>query len=174
MDMPIISVAGKLHQIRVSKALTVAQLGDQLGIHPNTLRGFLSTDNPTVASVYDLANKLQCSMAYLISAEQSVESDYMYYVGEDGKQFRPNVAARIEIILKEKGLRKYRVSQRMGVSSSWWQPIMRRNNPSMKTLARIAFGLDVSPLELIKPVSAEKYGREMMPELHSFDRGMDN
>lgn len=171
MDIPIISVADKLHKIRSKKGLTVSKFAEFLSIHPNTFRGFLSTNNPTVSSVYELSEKLKCSVAYLISLDELFSTDDMYYLGEGGKQLKPNVAARIDVILKEKDLRKYIISKRMGVSSSWWQPIMKRNNPSMKTLAKISYGLDVDPLELIKPISAEKYGTMMIPEL---PRGDDN
>ena len=166
MSESTISVARKLNEVRVKKALTVAKFGEFMGVHPSTMRSFLQTDNPSVSSVYELSERLGCSVAYLISGDDPpVAYDFMYYKGPGGKQLRPNISARVEIILREKGLRKIDTCRAMGVSPSWWPPILKRNNPSMKTLAKIAVALGVSPLELIKPVSTGKFGTAMMPEL---------
>lgn len=162
-----IDVAGRVNEIRVDLGMLVSEFAERIGVNENTLRSFLKTNNPHLSHVYDLSERLGVSMPFLVSSLGADVDKMVHYIvdPETGRQRRPNVAARVKMILKKKGLVRARISERIGVSSNWWPPTLKKNNPSMRTLARIAFALDVDPVELVIPVTDDEYGEAMKPSI---------
>jgi len=163
MEIRTIDVAKKVDQIRVDKAMAVSEFSRSLGVHENTMRYFLSKNNPRLSNVCDIAEKLGVSVAYLISEDSKDRALYLVY-DENGKQVKPNVTARVRMILKERDQFISDVTNRIGVATSWWSPTLKQNNPTMKTLARIAYALQVDPVDLIIPVTHEEFGKIMIPK----------
>lgn len=175
-DTVTIDVAARVGEVRQSRALTVADLARKIEIPESTLRRFLRVNNPRLSNVYDMAELLKVQVAFLVSegvdsmlgktlCNDATNLDFGEIVGlEPGViQGKPNVAARIAMFLKLKGLSKSKLSKRIDVSPNWWPPTLKQNNPSMKTLARLAYALEVSPVDLVLPVSNDEYGQVMIP-----------
>lgn len=163
MEMRTIDVAGKVDAIRIGKAMAVSEFSRFLGVHENTMRCFLSKNNPRLSNVYDMAEKLGVSVAYLISDGSDDRALHLVY-DSNGKQVRPNVTARVKMILRERNQFVSDVTDRIGKATSWWSPTLKQNNPTMKTLARIAHALEVDPVDLVTPVTHEEFGRIMIPK----------
>lgn len=150
-------------------------IAERSGMPPGTMSGLLSHNNPTIQQLIKLSQGLGVSIRYLIEGgdpEEELKKNYVFVplqeptIDSKWKPERPNVAARVLIILKKTKQTKIHTAKRINVIPSWWSPILKRNNPTVKVLQKIAHALDVKPVELIEPVPNRLYGKIMIPKVH--------
>ena len=156
---------------------TKSQIAAQAGISSGSLSAILSHNNPRMAQLQKLSLGLGVSSAYLLRGGDpdpeinehytAVEEDneIILELPDDWSPPMPNVAARVNMLLKQTGKRKIELTRRLGVIPSWLSPILKANNPTVKVVERLAFALGVEPAELVKPVTPRDYGKTMIPIL---------
>jgi len=150
-------------------------IAERSGMPAGSLGGILTHNNPTIQQLLKLSRGLGVSIYYLINGgepEKELKENYIFealkdpVLRGDWSPEKPNVAARVDIILRKTGLTKIEAAQRIHAIPSWWSPILKRNNPTVVVLEKIAYALKSKPVELIEPVSFEEYGKHMIPAVH--------
>lgn len=150
-------------------------IAERSGMPPGSLGGVLTHNNPTIHQLLKLSRGLGVSIHYLIvggNPEKELKENYVFEplkdpaLRDDWKPEKPNVAARVELTLKRTGQRKIDAAKRLNAIASWWSPILKRNNPTVRVLEKIAYMVQVPAVTLIEPVSFDEYGEVMIPKIH--------
>lgn len=66
---------------------------------------------------------------------------------------------RVEVECRKRGLSMTEAARRTGRTPQAFHDILRRGNPTMKTLSEIADAIGCEMEELLRNVTAEEYGR---------------
>ncbi len=162
-----------------SKALdlldfTQRLIEEQADMPLGSLGGVLRNNNPTIQQLIKLSRGLGVSIHYLLvggDPEPELMENYVFIplqrpmLRDDWAPDRPNVAARVEMILRLTGQSKIETAKRINVTPSWWSPTLKSNNPTMGVIERIAYAVQTTPVELLKPVPFEEYGAVMIPKV---------
>lgn len=150
------------------------EISDQAGMAPGSLSSIILHNNPKMKQLVSLARGLGVSLRYLIDggdAQKELEENYIFQplkppvLRDDWDPAKPNVSARVMIILRQTGQRKCQAARSISANPSWWSPILQRNNPTVRVVEKIAWALKVTPVEVIEPVSLEEYGKVMIPTI---------
>jgi len=167
-----ISVKRNFEKALAKLQFTKRSIARRAGMPSGSLGGVLSNDNPTMHQIYNLSCGLGVSIEYILNGgdeEAELKKNYVFEamrepkIRKGWKPSKPNVSARVQMILKEKGLTKLKAAQRINVIPSWWSPILKSNNPTVLVLERIAYALDVEPIDLVRKVTPTEYTKIMMP-----------
>ena len=150
-------------------------IADRSGMPAGSLGGILTHNNPTIQQLLKLSRGLGISIRYLIEGgnpEHELKENYVFealkepLLRDDWAPEKPNVAARVDIILRTTGQTKIKAAQRIQVIPSWWSPILKRNNPTVTVIEKMAYALKVKSVDLVEPVPNEEYGRHMIPKVN--------
>jgi transcriptional regulator with XRE-family HTH domain len=161
----------KVQQLLVFSKRAIAR---QAGITPGSLDGILKHNNPKIAQVVSLSRGLGVSVRYLIGGGDPTPELRANYVFEPMKPARlkpgwkpevPNVAARVEIIMRQTGQKKCEASKRVNAMPGWWSSLLKKNNPTMRMLEKIAYATGVKPIDLVISVSSEEFSIVMKPKI---------
>ena len=145
------------------------------GMPSGSLSSMLNSDNPTTQQLYKLSKGIGVSISYLLmggDVEKELNRSYNLAplkrpkLKKSWDPRKPNVAARIQMVLKTKGITKFKAAKIINVIPSWWSPILKRNNPTVTVLRRIAFALGVSPNKLVAPVTPDEYYSVVAPKIN--------
>lgn len=146
----------------------------QAKMSPGSLDGVLKHNNPKISQIVKLSKGLGVSVRYLVGGgDPEVELKAAYVFDElkrptlkpGWKPDVPNVAARVEIILKQTGQTKNATAKRVNAIQSWWSSLLKKNNPTVRILERIAYAVGVEPVDLVISVSYDEFGRVMIPPI---------
>lgn len=169
-----IDVKKNFEAVREKLQISQREVARRAGLAAGSLSGILAHNNPKVQQLVSLSRGLGVSVRYLVGGGDPVEELKQNYDSEDSwkkprlrsgwKPEVPNVAARVEIILKQTGQRKKDAAQRINVHYGWWSLVFRKNNPTMRMLERIAYAINVEPVNLVTSVSYDEYGKVMIPK----------
>ncbi|MCP4568978.1 MAG: hypothetical protein GY841_15495 [FCB group bacterium] len=144
------------------------------GMPSGSLGSVLLHNNPTMRQLYKISCGIGVSIRYLMEGgdvEEELKKNYIFeamcepQLKKGWEPKKPNVSARVQMILREKGIRKLEAAHRINALPSWWSPILKMNNPTILVLERIAYALEVKPFELVDPVSPVDYAEIIMPPI---------
>jgi transcriptional regulator with XRE-family HTH domain len=151
------------------------RIAEKSGMPAGSLGGVLTHNNPTIQQLLKLSRGLGVSISFLLKGgdpEEELKANYVFealkdpVLRDDWKPKKPNVAARVEMTLRQTGMTKIVAAKRINAIPSWWSPILKRNNPTVVVLEKIAYALKVDPVDLVEPVPFNEYGKVMAPKVH--------
>lgn len=159
---------------KVQRLLNISkrEVARRAGITPGSLDGILKHNNPKIKQLVSLSKGLGVSIRYLVEGgdpETELKENYVHAplkpptLRTGWKPEMPNVAARVEIILKKTGQTKSETSKKINSIPSWWSSVLKKNNPTMRMLERISYAINVEPKDLVVSVTSEEFSSAMMP-----------
>lgn len=160
---------------KVQRLLNISkrEVARRAKITPGSLDGILKHNNPKVQQLVCLSRGLGVSVRYLVAGgdpEPELKANYEFpepfkpaVLRQGWKPEVPNVAARVEIILKRTGQTKSAASKKINSTPSWWSSVLKKNNPTMRMLERISYAINVKPIDLVVSVTSQEFSEAMMP-----------